>query len=281
MAAELKKAKNEASSRLNDANERLDKLNNELELDLAQAALDIAGIADPTPISDGLSGLMSLARGDFLGAGLSLVSMIPYAGDALAKTSKGARLEAKMAKLKKKIEGAMAAVKAAEASLAETKVAQEAAAAVRKARSAAARARIAVKRKKCATCKIKTNPYGTRLPADGKWVNGSKGHGEWIPDPTSARAKEINKITGGKPIKYKDGYPDFSEYSQHTVKIDMKGNHGSDFTKANKAAGLDKTPEDMTWHHHQDGTTMQLIPKELHNNVPHTGGNSIVNDKGY
>jgi hypothetical protein len=61
----------------------------------------------------------------------------------------------------------------------------------------------------------------------------------------------------------------------------MKGNHGSDFTKANKAAGLDKTPECCTWHHHQDGTTMQLIPKELHNNVPHTGGNSIVNDKGY
>ena len=100
MGAELQKVKNESSDRLNDANKQLEKLNNELKLDLAQAALDIAGIADPTPISDGLSGLMSLTRGDFIGAGLSLVSMVPYVGDALAKTSKGTRLAAKIAKLK-------------------------------------------------------------------------------------------------------------------------------------------------------------------------------------
>lgn len=281
MSAQLKKAQDESSSNLDAANKKLDDLNKELYLDLTQSALDIAGIADPTPISDGLSALMSLGRGDFLGAGLSLVSMVPYAGDALAKTSKGARLAAKIAKLEKQISGARAAVIAAKSTLADTKVAQKAAAALRKARSTAAKARIAAKRKKCATCKITTNPYGTRLPADGKWSNGSKGNGNWTPDPASDRAKGINEITGGKPVKYKDGYPDFSEYSEHTVKIDMKGNHGSDFTKANQEAGLDSTPKGMTWHHHQDGTTMQLVPQKLHNNAPHTGGNSIVNDKGY
>ncbi len=54
----------------------------ELMLDLGQIGLDIVGLVDPTPISDGLNGLVSLFRGDLLGAGISAVSMIPYLGDA-------------------------------------------------------------------------------------------------------------------------------------------------------------------------------------------------------
>lgn len=49
---------------------------------------DIAGIFDPTPISDGIGGAMSLFRGDFLGAGLSVASMVPFLGDGLAKPAK-------------------------------------------------------------------------------------------------------------------------------------------------------------------------------------------------
>ena len=58
-----------------------------LILDLTQMALDIAGIIDPTPISDGVSGVISLFRGDWLGAGISVAAMIPYIGD-LAKAGK-------------------------------------------------------------------------------------------------------------------------------------------------------------------------------------------------
>ena len=54
----------------------------DLALDLTQIGLDIAGIFDPTPISDGANTLISLGRGDWLGAGLSAISMIPYVGDA-------------------------------------------------------------------------------------------------------------------------------------------------------------------------------------------------------
>jgi hypothetical protein len=54
----------------------------ELALDLGQIGLDIVGLVDPTPVSDGLNGIISLFRGDFLGAGISAVSMIPYIGDA-------------------------------------------------------------------------------------------------------------------------------------------------------------------------------------------------------
>ena len=68
----------------------------ELALDVTQMALDIVGLVDPTPISDGANGLISLARGDWLGAGISAVSMIPYVGDA-AKLGKLGRYAETMA----------------------------------------------------------------------------------------------------------------------------------------------------------------------------------------
>jgi hypothetical protein len=49
--------------------------------------LDLAGIFDPTPISDGASGLLALARGQWLDAIISGASMVPYIGD-LAKAGK-------------------------------------------------------------------------------------------------------------------------------------------------------------------------------------------------
>ncbi len=69
----------------------------ELALDVTQMGLDIAGIFDPTPISDGASGILSLVRGDFLGAGISAISMVPYLGDA-AKLGKLGRYAETLAK---------------------------------------------------------------------------------------------------------------------------------------------------------------------------------------
>ena len=69
----------------------------DLALDITQMGLDIAGIFDPTPISDGASGLISLFRGDFLGAGISAISMVPYLGDA-AKLGKLGRYAETLAK---------------------------------------------------------------------------------------------------------------------------------------------------------------------------------------
>ncbi|MEM9201058.1 MAG: DNA/RNA non-specific endonuclease [Actinomycetota bacterium] len=44
-------------------------------------AADIAGIADPTPLSDGTAVVLSLSEGDVLGASLSAIGIIPYVGD--------------------------------------------------------------------------------------------------------------------------------------------------------------------------------------------------------
>ncbi|MEV0393796.1 HNH endonuclease [Polymorphospora rubra] len=75
-----------------------------------------------------------------------------------------------------------------------------------------------------------------------------------------------------------DGFPDFSPYATHTVTFDphFLGNHGTDFTEANRKAGLSHTPRDHTWHHHQDARTMQLVPTDLHRAVNHAGGVAIM-----
>jgi len=66
-------------------------------------AADVAGIFDPTPASDVIGGTMCLVDGDFVGAGLSMVSILPYFGDAIAKPIKGTRAAAKIAKLGEKM----------------------------------------------------------------------------------------------------------------------------------------------------------------------------------
>jgi hypothetical protein len=73
-----------------------------------------------------------------------------------------------------------------------------------------------------------------------------------------------------------DGYPDFKAAGvvKAEVRIIYTGTRAGDFAAANKAAGLRETPKGMTWHHHQDRTTMQLVPTEIHAKTGHTGGYS-------
>ncbi len=69
-----------------------------------------------------------------------------------------------------------------------------------------------------------------------------------------------------------NGYPDFSSVSAANVKIGFTGSRGKDVKLANAAAGFDRTPEGYVWHHHQDGTTMQLVPRDIHRQTGHDGG---------
>jgi RHS repeat-associated protein len=75
-----------------------------------------------------------------------------------------------------------------------------------------------------------------------------------------------------------EGFPDFSPWRHPNVpdvRIDLAGNRSTDFARANAAAGLSKTPEGYTWHHHQDCGLMQLIETGIHATTGHTGGFSI------
>jgi hypothetical protein len=75
-----------------------------------------------------------------------------------------------------------------------------------------------------------------------------------------------------------EGYPDFTPYRHPTVKdvqIEFTGKREKDNDLADEAAGITKKmrrDEFYTWHHHQDGKTMQLIKRDVHKDFFHTGG---------
>ena len=60
----------------------LSKEQKDLVLDLVGLAFDIGGIFEPTPTFDVLSTALSGARGDYSGAFVSFLGVIPYVGDA-------------------------------------------------------------------------------------------------------------------------------------------------------------------------------------------------------
>jgi hypothetical protein len=108
----------------------------------------------------------------------------------------------------------------------------------------------------------------------------------------AAKSPTRTLFTGsGNPVKFDgNGFPDFTEYiyrgpdgKPFAFEIDMKGNYTTDFAQANEAAGFGKGinahPKGWTWHHHQDGKTMMLVPSDI--NTPpggiwHTGGKAVV-----
>jgi filamentous hemagglutinin len=97
---------------------------------------------------------------------------------------------------------------------------------------------------------------------------------------------EINRLTGGRPVQFRHGSVDLSPYTilEYTFR-DLTGGK-SDFTKANtklaKVLGLSSAKAakewcramKLTWHHHQNGKSMQLVPYDLNNGIPHIGGAS-------
>jgi hypothetical protein len=286
--------KNLDSPDINKAEKQLENTNKELAFELTQAAVDVAGIVDPTPISDVVGGAMSLMSGDLIGAGLSLISIVPYVGDALGKTTKAARSAKKIAALRERVLKLTTRVN-------NLKVGQYAKRTRRKAAKLIRKKRVdeAVKRKNCKNCANPTNEWGVRLPDEGSGTwKGKRGDGEWTPpDPAkidnpkeAKRLKKLINATDGKPIKYNDGYPDFSGFiCKHKgdpvkVEVEMVGDP-TDFTRANNAMKKKypgwKQPKDTTWHHKEDGVTMELVPYDIHGNVPHTGGASIVKDADY
>ncbi|WP_291432505.1 DUF4157 domain-containing protein [Deinococcus sp.] len=184
---------------------RLDSLNKELALDLTAAAADVAGLVDPTPISDGISAAISLARGDWLGAGLSIVSMIPGLGDAIAKPIKGSKLAAKIAKLEQEIR----VVTAQLAKLTGRPLA---------ALEAAAKA----------SRKVVANEVLSRLPKNWPNVRGILGKKF---DPRHLPAGYHVRTVGGKPVISRNkGLSDDDLYAPLT--IDSKGNFALKTTSA-------------------------------------------------
>uniref|UniRef100_UPI0036DE4EFA HNH endonuclease n=1 Tax=Photorhabdus sp. RM322S TaxID=3342825 RepID=UPI0036DE4EFA len=86
-------------------------------------------------------------------------------------------------------------------------------------------------------------------------------------------------------VRYPNGYPDFTPYERQRVDVpDLKGNHNKfgngDFAKADAVAPQGKADYKLnTWHHHENGKTMQEVPKNIHNKFTHLGGASKLRKK--
>jgi A nuclease of the HNH/ENDO VII superfamily with conserved WHH len=104
------------------------------------------------------------------------------------------------------------------------------------------------------------------------------------PDLGARPGSRVPKLAEAKRLKLAEefpkgvrftraGYPVFTPYAERREAVDGQvGVRDADFDAANAAAGFSRTPTDFTWHHVEDGRTMELVPKSLHEAVKHTGG---------
>jgi hypothetical protein len=132
----------------------------------------------------------------------------------------------------------------------------------------------------------------------GKW-EGFRGNSKWIPDrdyiPSSKPShNNDNGLTMGEimekyeidGIKYENGFPDFSSISKGTVEIsdfsDRRYGVGGNFDQADLKLSINESyrhENGYTWHERADCKTMDLVPKEVHDNVKHNGGISVYKSK--
>lgn len=132
-------------------------------------------------------------------------------------------------------------------------------------------------------------PEGQRLPRGtesvdpdygGRW-GGERGDSEWFSD-----IRAVNDITHHQPIRFKNGFPDFHPWARERILMHVTGVDDVDFAVAdrilagqrgfrNQTAYADwRSQQRLTWHHVEGSSEMILVPRALHENVPHVGGAS-------
>ncbi|MGE8433361.1 polymorphic toxin-type HINT domain-containing protein [Chryseobacterium joostei] len=119
---------------------------------------------------------------------------------------------------------------------------------------------------------------GYNKPRSPSSTNKKINHSKTVNHPDGSTSyTDIN----GDVVTYNSaGYPDFSPHAIDQVDNlrGMNGIYSHDEGLANAAAGYSKTPDGYVWHHVEDGLTMQLVPKSINSNFPHTGGASGLRD---
>ena len=261
-------------SQVRDAWTQLDQLAKKYG-DLALDAGLAAGGALPPPFGtavDIVSLGKSLFTGDWGGALLDLVGLIPLFGDG----AKAGKIANRLMDLRRALDAAANGLRNA------FKRTNDIAKKywddlIKKNREAYEKAIKDCANKKCRDQKAHLKgPQYNNTPKDGpngSW-SGERGDSTWVPSD------------GSPKVTYKNGFPDYGPYSKGNVDIPMQGNTTTDFTNADRAMREKlgdpnwTRPKDYTWHHNENGTTMQLIPKNIHATgggatTPHMGGASL------
>lgn len=262
----------------------------------ASLVADVAGIFDPTPVSDGVGTVLSAAQGDFLGAGLSILGMVPYVGD-LGKIAKiGKRAPKTAAILKTMLTKADDAAKLGEKFLRNNFTLKQIAAAreqaARKVRAALLKARNKIPCKECAKLKNQGKrqlqmPTGTGA---GKWQT----H-DGLPPSSGSGTYKFNdpvELPDGRKVssvEYREGFPDFKNYTvdgKHTL-WEVSGDADTDAARLTRQMRETNPnykppdPEKYVLHHFEDGD-VGFVPRSIHDRAEggaaHSGGNTIVNN---
>lgn len=254
----------ELRQELQKVQEELDAIDKELVLAIADSAVDVAGIFDPTPISDGIATIRDLSRGDWLGAGLSAISIIPYVGDALAKPLKGTRMAKRVARLRASAQRLMKQRARLQELLQRSRksnrlgeggqelskgVAQhskkvddtasqgskEVGAGTNKNSGDGSNGSNKTGDKDAGDPAEWNRPKGWRLPKNGKW-EGTPGNSDFIPDDPGALG-----LAAGDKIPFRQGYPDFSRWATESFEVaGMTGKHTDDMKLMHKKLARDK-----------------------------------------
>lgn len=134
------------------------------------------------------------------------------------------------------------------------------------------------------------------VPKTGGTWSGEEGNSIWTPDSevkpgdrngTNKEGKtwgEIKEEYKFESIEFKENEADFSEVSKGNVEIeDFTDDRSSNFDQADEKLAEQRgcQPEEVaewraenkyTWHECKDCKNMQKVPREVHGNIPHSGG---------
>ncbi|KIN61443.1 putative Rhs-family protein [Sulfitobacter noctilucae] len=258
-------------------------------LDYATFSADVAGIFDPTPISDTIGAGLSLAQGDFVGAGLSILGYIPYVGDLgkIAKVSRYAPETARMMRALLTRADEFAAMRRADL---ESLFSLDQVAAAR--RRAAERVREAMLR-------CRQNPNSRICRKIGQ-LQMARSNGTWnTPDGlppadgnatftfdnprtyTDANGQQVTVTS----VDYEDGFPNFrgNTYNGTHDLWDVSGSASTDATRLHQQNPDLARPDPADWvlHHFEDGQ-VGYVPRTIHDRgqqgASHSGGQSIINN---
>jgi A nuclease of the HNH/ENDO VII superfamily with conserved WHH len=115
-------------------------------------------------------------------------------------------------------------------------------------------------------------PQYENIPSSdrGRW-SGERGDSTFTPNG------------GGAPITYTNGFPNFGGHSAANVDIPMTGNRATDRRLAEEQMLATNSgwtpPANHVWHHNENGVTMQLVPRSVHDaalgGATHTGGAAL------
>lgn len=132
-------------------------------------------------------------------------------------------------------------------------------------------------------------PEGQRLPRGtettdaeyGGFWSGERGNSDWYSD-----VRALNEVTGYKPIRFRKGFADFRPWALERIFMKITGIDTIDFAVADAALAKRRgfknqtayenyrTAKRLTWHHVEGAEEMILVPRDVHENVPHVGGAS-------